>query len=595
MAKPPEEPLAPAGTGSAGATSIDLCESAGFAAAPSQSVGGPYRLDAGRIEALAREALDECRASLMMAFRFLDTALWRMPFEAAPSASALSTDGRTLFFDPVATLVRYRDSPDELLRDYLHLILHCVFRHPFDERHPHHEAWSLSCDVVVETIALEMCARRYASQGDAARREAASHLRLLAGSLVPLKLYRLFDRTLRSPQEASAVGLPAAQLREMALLFARDGHERWASNASSVGSQAPRETPAPTEFAQESDADEGEGAEPERAPSLSASESGDDEEPREPNPVQGDRSDSDEDSTDAPPSFDGEAGEETSEDAQDASAETTEASPDAGAGEGSFASGDGDTAADEDDTAEQAWKDEARQIEMDLATYSRAWGDEADALMANLALATRTTCNYADFLKRFCTMAEDLRVNDDEFDYIFYTYGLRLYGSMPLIEPLEYQETNRVREFVIAIDTSESCEGDLVRSFVSRTYEILKESEAFGDTVNVHIVQCDARVQADTKISSLEELETYRDDFWIRGLGGTDFRPVFSYVSDLIDKGEFEDLRGLVYFTDGLGTFPSEPPPYDAAFVFVDSEGTRRHVPPWAMKVVMDEDQIREL
>lgn len=595
MAKPPEEPLAPAGADSASAASIDLCGSARFAAAPPQSGDGPYRLDAERLEALAREALDECRASLMMAFRFLDTALWRMPFEAAPSSYALSTDGRTLFFDPIATLVRYRDSPDELLRDYLHLILHCVFRHPFDERHPHHEAWSLSCDVVVETIALEMCARRYASPDDAARREAASHLRLLTGSLVPLKLYRLFDRTLRSPQEASAVGLPAAQLRELALLFARDGHERWASNASSVGSQAPRETPAPTELAQESDADEGEGAEPERAPSLSASESGDDEEPREPNPVQGDRSDSDEDSTDAPPSFDGEAGEETSEDAQDASAETTEASSGAGEGEGSSASDEDDAAGDEDDTAEQAWKDEARQIEMDLATYSRAWGDEADALMANLALATRTTCNYADFLKRFCTMAEDLRVNDDEFDYIFYTYGLRLYGSMPLIEPLEYQETNRVREFVIAIDTSESCEGDLVRSFVSRTYEILKESEAFGDTVNVHIVQCDARVQADTKISSLEELETYRDDFWIRGLGGTDFRPVFSYVSDLIDKGEFEDLRGLVYFTDGLGTFPSEPPPYDTAFVFVDSEGTRRHVPPWAMKVVMDEDQIREL
>lgn len=590
MAKPPEEPLAPAEAGSASAAPIDLCGSADRSATSPQSAGGPYRVDAERIEDLAREALDECRASLMMAFRFLDTALWRMPLEVAPSASALSTDGRALFFDPIATLVRYRDSPDELLRDYLHLILHCVFRHPFDERHPHHEAWSLSCDVVAETIALEMCARRYSSPGDAARREAASHLRLLAGSLVPLKLYRLFDRALRSPQEASAVGLPAAQLREMALLFARDGHERWASNASSEGSQTPRETPEATELAEKSDEGDGEDAEPERAPSLSAVGSGDDEEPRDSTDAQSDRPDSDDASAASPPSSDDEADEQASEDANEAPADAAEASSGTGAG-----AGEGSSADEEDDTDEQAWKDEARQIEMNLATYSRAWGDEADALMANLALATRTACNYADFLKRFCTMAEDLRVNDDEFDYIFYTYGLRLYGSMPLIEPLEYQETNRVREFVIAIDTSESCEGDLVRSFVSRTYEILKESEAFGDTVNVHIVQCDARVQADTKISSLEELETYRDDFWIRGLGGTDFRPVFAYVSDLIDKGEFADLRGLVYFTDGLGTFPSDPPPYDTAFVFVDSEGARRHVPPWAMKVVMDEDQIREL
>ena len=33
-------------------------------------------------------------------------------------------------------------------------------------------------------------------------------------------------------------------------------------------------------------------------------------------------------------------------------------------------------------------------------------------------------------------------------------YGMELYGNMPLVEPLEYKETDRVREFVIAIDTS---------------------------------------------------------------------------------------------------------------------------------------------
>ena len=33
------------------------------------------------------------------------------------------------------------------------------------------------------------------------------------------------------------------------------------------------------------------------------------------------------------------------------------------------------------------------------------------------------------------------------------------YGNLPLIEPLEYRETKKVREFVIAIDTSASCRG----------------------------------------------------------------------------------------------------------------------------------------
>lgn len=212
-----------------------------------------------------------------------------------------------------------------------------------------------------------------------------------------------------------------------------------------------------------------------------------------------------------------------------------------------------------------------------------------------LSIANRQTCNYADFLRKFSVLTEDIKVNEDEFDYIFYTYGLKRYGNMPLVEPLEYQECDRVREFVIAIDTSGSCSGELVRTFVSRTYDILKESESYGSKVNVHIVQCDARVQSDTKITSLEDLDRYLGSFELRGFGGTDFRPVFDYVDRLIDEGEFSNLRGLVYFTDGLGIFPKNKPTYDTVFVFVNDEMATPKVPPWAMKAVLDEARIDEI
>ena len=166
---------------------------------------------------------------------------------------------------------------------------------------------------------------------------------------------------------------------------------------------------------------------------------------------------------------------------------------------------------------------------------------------------------------------------------------------MPLVEPLEYQETNRVREFVIAIDTSGSTQGELVRSFVTRTCEILRETEQFGSKVNIHIVQCDARVQEDAKIESLRDLEAYRDSFEVRGGGGTDFRPVFDHVGELIEKGEFENLRGLIYFTDGEGIYPTAMPPNDTAFVFIDDDKSSRRVPPWAMKIVMDSEEVRQL
>ena len=64
-----------------------------------------------------------------------------------------------------------------------------------------------------------------------------------------------------------------------------------------------------------------------------------------------------------------------------------------------------------------------------------------------------------------------IKVNPDEYDYIYYTYGMQLYKNMPLIEPLEYQDMNKIHDFVIAIDTSGSCQGRIVRSFLTEAIE----------------------------------------------------------------------------------------------------------------------------
>ena len=111
--------------------------------------------------------------------------------------------------------------------------------------------------------------------------------------------------------------------------------------------------------------------------------------------------------------------------------------------------------------------------------------------------------------------------------------------------------------------------------------------------MNIHVIQCDARVQADTKITDLRDVDTFMDGFFVRGFGGTDFRPAFAYVNQLLDRGEFNNLKGIIYFTDGLGQFPEKAPDYDAAFVFMDTgERYMPSVPPWAMRVIIDEEGI---
>ena len=242
--------------------------------------------------------------------------------------------------------------------------------------------------------------------------------------------------------------------------------------------------------------------------------------------------------------------------------------------------------------AREVWKGLSEQIEVDLENFSTQHGDKAGSMMQNLKELHREKYDYSEFLRKFAVMGEAMRIDEDSFDYNFYTYGLNLYGNVPLVEPLEYKEVKRVREFVIAIDTSGSVSGSIVQKFVQKTYNILKQQESFFTKVNIHIIQCDARIQQDVKITSDKEFEEYIKQMKIFGLGGTDFRPVFAYVDKLIEQHEFQNLKGLIYFTDGWGTFPTQMPPYSTAFVFLQEEYNNLTIPPWAIKLLLQKEEI---
>ena len=190
-------------------------------------------------------------------------------------------------------------------------------------------------------------------------------------------------------------------------------------------------------------------------------------------------------------------------------------------------------------------------------------------------------------------MTREFTVDDDSFDYVFYSYGLRLYGNMPLIEPQEWKEVKKVEDFAIVIDTSMSCSGDLVKKFLEETYGILSEAGSFFQRVNIHIIQCDDQVQSDRKITCKEELQEYMEKLDLAGEGGTDFRPAFAYIDELIATHRFTELKGVIYFTDGQGIYPQKMPLYQTAFVFMDDGAEEQEVPPWAMKLVLDEEDLR--
>jgi hypothetical protein len=240
------------------------------------------------------------------------------------------------------------------------------------------------------------------------------------------------------------------------------------------------------------------------------------------------------------------------------------------------------------------WEQISNQIQMDLETFSKEQGYKAGNMMQNLRSVNREKYDYTSFLKKFAVLGEAMKVNEDEFDYIYYTYGLEHYDNMPLIEPLEYKEVKRIKEFVIAIDTSGSVVGEEVQMFLQKTFNILMQEDSYFARVNIHIIQCDAEIQEDIVITNRDEFKAYLKTMKIRGLGGTDFRPVFRYVDQLTREKAFRNLKGMIYFTDGYGTFPEHKPPFTTAFVFVEDGYEIPKVPPWAIKLVLQHEDIIE-
>lgn len=432
--------------------------------------------------------LGASRNELYVSMRFLDLALSALRYEMNLSSLYVGTDGEKILFNPRYLIQRYLSDRVLVNRVYLHMVLHCLFRHPFHQGQREEAYWNLACDIAVESIVDALPYRAVQLVVSDRRAEWYEKLRRELPVLSAEGIYEILQKEALSIQEFGALQLE----------FWVDDHVFWQKR-------------------QEDDS--------------KAKQDGED-----------------------------------SENQEDPRRQEEE----------------------HRQQMEETWQEISEKMQTDLETFSKDAGEEAGELLQSLRVENRERYDYRRFLQKFVTCKEEMQVDDDSYDYIFYTYGLQLYGNLPLIEALEYKEVKKVEELVIALDTSESCEGDTVRRFLEETYAILQQNESFFHSFRVHILQCDAQIQQDTVITSAQELERYMESFVLRGNGGTDFRPVFSYVAQLMEEKVFRQLKGLIYFTDGWGAFPKRRPPYDTAFVFLDDGMyNEREVPPWAMKVVL--------
>ena len=505
---------------------------------------------------LALRVLEACRNQLFLRQRFLEQALFRLKWEESEGIS-FGTDGEYLYYDCKYILKRYAQGSEQVILDYLHTVMHCLYQHLFfgsrDCLKEGEACWNLAADIAVECVLGEMEEPAVSEDRPLQRREILQKLKDEIGFMSAQKIFSYLQKKAVQERAESIFG---TDFQGLCGLFKRDEHALWYTGNSTGENTDSR---LPLQHAQHgcchiSTEDcvrlEEDGKESRQEEPL---ESCGQEEPLE---------------------------------------SCTQGKPPEEQGDNRAENSSGDrmkTAYPRRENLQQIWRNVAERVLVEAQAYTHSGrGEIAGSMLQNLKKLTRETYDYTQFLMKFASHREErMQIDEDEFDYAFYTYGMKLYGKVPLIEPLEYKEKNLIREFLIAIDTSGSCQGEAVEGFLTKTYNILRQAQAFSARVNIHIVQCDACIQEDAKISSQEELEEYISRLTLKGFGGTDFTPVFRYADQLLETGEIRRLDGLLYFTDGYGIFPSRPPGYRTAFVFLDRAEEVR-VPPWAMKVYLD-------
>lgn len=466
-----------------------------------------------KLEDLGNRILNASRTELYLSMRFMGSALDSLKYTLDLSTRTVGTDAVSIRFNPEFLMRLYLNHPRYLNRLYVHMLLHCIFRHMFaSSAHEDGELFDLCADIctesVLDTMEYSAVLRTHSDFRDCWYEKLKDEVRILTAE----RLYVYFTE---NPPEYEEY----CRLKDE---FTKDDHSFWSRM---------------------NDEDDGgdDGSDPQQPP-PEGQESSDPE------------TDGDLQNDDRPPD----------------SVKTSRLPKE----------------------LEDKWKKNADRIKAEMEAIGSEASDEYGSLLRTLRFVQKRRKSFKSFLRRFSTLHEEMRTDPDSFDYGFYQYGMELYGNIPLIEENEYRESKKIRSLVIAIDTSASCQDSLVQRFLNETADILMRQESFFRRSEILIIECDDQIQEEIFLSGPEELKKYAGGFSIRGGFGTDFRPVFRRVSELEKQGRIRNLKGMMYFTDGYGTFPERPYPWETAFVlFSDEDSESEGIPDWAYTLYLNGDK----
>lgn len=239
---------------------------------------------------------------------------------------------------------------------------------------------------------------------------------------------------------------------------------------------------------------------------------------------------------------------------------------------------------------EKMWRDAAVQVAQRISgARDHRYGEMAGEFCEEFRNVPESTVSYSELIRQFCSTRERQEVDPDSINPIWYHVGMELTGDAPIVEPEEVREDAPAMELAVALDTSGSCGGEIMQGFLSELLAILRD--AGSPNVELTLIQCDAKIQSVQTMTREDTVEQIMAGMKISGFGGTDFQPVFEYIDRENCSREGNKFRGLLYLSDGYGSFPRKKPDYPVVFLFPRGEDYDGMAPGWVEKVHITDDQ----
>ena len=185
-------------------------------------------------EQLALDILQFARNRLLIRLRFLEPAFLQLSLAPDPEGS-FSTDGYFISYSFVHVIRRFQAAQENVSFDYLHVVMHCLFGHPFVGPAIDRIVWDTATDIAVCAAILALKLPYLKTDREERQTELIEALQADVPLLTAERLYHFFREIHCEPE----------RLLTMRELFASDDHARWYTHAKTSTQEEAEKEPDP--------------------------------------------------------------------------------------------------------------------------------------------------------------------------------------------------------------------------------------------------------------------------------------------------------------------------------------------------------------